>query len=74
MESVHTERHAGSILSDPKVCPWCLGKLTFKPEYARDKLLPADWTLPAADGVPEWLRLVPAWVCSTPSCKFRMPA
>jgi hypothetical protein len=73
MESVHSGRPARSV-ADPQVCPWCLGTLTFVPNYSRDELLPAGWTLPRAESIPEWLRQVPAWVCATPSCKFRMPA
>ena len=57
-----------------KTCRWCGGTLVFEQYFPVLRLLPGEPPGPADDQIPQTLRTLPAWVCSTPFCKYREKA
>jgi hypothetical protein len=57
-----------------KVCRWCAGPLAFTPAYPVTHLAPGEATALRDEDIPARLRTVPAWICTTPHCKYREPA
>jgi len=57
-----------------RACPWCLGPLVLQPSFPLRQMIPGDARARADENIPEALRTIRAWVCSTPHCKFRETA
>ena len=57
-----------------KDCPWCRGRLELQPRFPLRMMIPGDSRAAAEHDVPESLRTIRAWVCSTPLCKYRETA
>lgn len=55
-------------------CPWCQGRLVLQPSFPLRQMIPGDARARADDNIPEALRTIRAWVCSTPHCKYRETA
>jgi hypothetical protein len=57
-----------------RACPWCNGRLVLQSSFPLNRLIPGELHARADEGIPEQMRTVRAWVCSTPHCKFRETA
>lgn len=57
-----------------RACPWCKGRLVLESSFPLRQLIPGEVRARAEQNVPEQMRTVKAWVCSTPHCKFRESA
>jgi hypothetical protein len=57
-----------------KACPWCGGGLAFTPAYPVTRLAPGVARRLREEDIPAPLRTVPAWICTTPHCRYREPA
>jgi hypothetical protein len=57
-----------------KGCPWCGGALAFSPAYPVTRLGPGESKTIREEDIPEPLRTVPAWTCTTEHCRYREPA
>lgn len=71
------DRQSGATLRGPaslKHCRWCGGRLVFEPNFPVLRLLPGEPQITPDDQIPPTLRTLPAWVCSTPFCKYREKA
>jgi hypothetical protein len=71
------DRQSGTTIAKPntlKACRWCGGPLVYQPHFPVLRLAPGEPQLPADAQVPHALRTLPAWVCSTPFCKYREKA
>jgi hypothetical protein len=67
-----SERRKGEAML--KACPWCAGPLAFTPAYPVTHLAPGEATSVREEDIPAALRTVPAWICTTPHCRYREPA
>jgi len=67
-------RQSGADASKKRQCPWCGGELVLRPRYPRNAMVPGEVRAWEETDVPEALRTVRAWVCSTPHCKYRETA
>ncbi len=54
-----------------KTCPWCGGPLVFNQFYPVRRLVPGDIRSVFEEDIPQPLRTVPAWACSTALCRYR---
>ena len=60
--------------SSVKLCPWCQGRLVLEPSFPLRNMIPGDVRARGEDDIPEALRTIRAWVCTTPHCRFRESA
>lgn len=54
-----------------RFCPWCRGRLELQPSFPLRQMIPGDARVRAEPNIPEALRTIRAWVCSTPLCRYR---
>jgi hypothetical protein len=73
---VHPKASAPSFSASPalKACPWCRGGLLFTRTYPVTQIAPGESRRLHDVGIPEALRMVPAWTCATPHCRYRESA
>ncbi len=64
------EQTTGAV-TPPRKCRWCHGTLVLQPSFPLRQMIPGDVRARGEDHIPEALRTIRAWVCSTPHCKFR---
>lgn len=57
-----------------RACPWCKGRLVLESSFPLRQLIPGDVRARSEEHIPEQMRVVKAWVCSTPHCRFRESA
>jgi hypothetical protein len=57
-----------------RVCPWCRGRLVLQPAFPLTALIPGEFRTRTNVDIPESLRTIPAWVCTTAHCRYREQA
>jgi hypothetical protein len=65
------KRWSGRFVPGLRPCPWCGGRLDLQDGFPLKRLIPGELHVRGEEQVPEALRTVQAWVCSTPHCRFR---
>jgi hypothetical protein len=70
----HPDRRKAGHPPGTRTCPWCNGRLILRPSFPLNELIPGEVRARGDASIPEALRTVRAWVCSTPHCKYRESA